>query len=234
MTVKYIWVMRMLLYHGSKYIVEQPQYGKGKRNNDYGIGFYCTASMELAKEWACDDTYDGYANIYEIDEANLNILRLNNAEYNILHWLTLLLKYRTFRITNDLAKDAKDYLLNNFTLELNGYDAIIGYRADDSYFSFAEDFLNNAISINKLKHAMYLGELGEQFVLKSPLAFSKIKFIGTEPALRKDYLVPKKFRDLKARREYLDSNRSYRYSRNDLYMLDILRQEVKPDDSRLF
>ena len=234
MAVECIWVIKMLLYHGSKFIVEQPQYGKGKKNNDYGLGFYCTASIELAKEWACDETYDGYANIYEIDDTKLNILKLNNGDYNILHWLALLLKFRSFRITNDLAKDAREYLLNTFALDLNGYDAIIGYRADDSYFSFAEDFLNNAISINKLKHAMYLGELGEQFVLKSPLAFSKIKFLGAEQALRKDYLVPKKFRDLKARKEYLDSNRSYRYNRNDLYMLDILRQEVKADDPRLF
>lgn len=224
----------MLLYHGSQYIIEHPEYGKGKHNNDYGQGFYCTYNIDLAKEWACNDDYDGYANIYEIDVAELNVLRLNSNEYNILHWMTLLLKYRTFRLTNDLAKDAKDYLLNTFSLNLNKYDAVIGYRADDSYFSFAEDFLNNAISIKKLKQAMYLGELGEQFVLKSPLAFSKIRFIGTEPALRREYLVHKKFRDLKARKEYLDSNRRYRYDRNDLYMLDILRQEVKADDARLF
>ena len=30
------------------------------------------------------------------------------------------------------------------------YDVIIGYRADDSYFAFAQDFLNNAISLNTL------------------------------------------------------------------------------------
>lgn len=30
---------------------------------------------------------------------------------------------------------------------------IIGYRADDSYFRFAEDFLNNSISVEKLERA---------------------------------------------------------------------------------
>ena len=47
------------------------------------------------------------------------------------------------------------------------YDVIIGYRADDSYFSFAKDFINNTISVEQLAEAMRLGELGIQIVLKS-------------------------------------------------------------------
>ena len=43
----------------------------------------------------------------------------------------------------------------------------IGYRADDSYFSFASDFINGAISYRQLCNAMCLGKLGQQFVLKS-------------------------------------------------------------------
>ena len=41
---------------------------------------------------------------------------------------------------------------------------IIGYRADDSYFSFANAFLNNTLSLEQLKEAMYLGKLGEQVI----------------------------------------------------------------------
>ena len=40
------------LYHGSKDIIEHPRYGAGKPYNDYGRGFYCTESLDLAKEWA--------------------------------------------------------------------------------------------------------------------------------------------------------------------------------------
>ena len=224
----------MLIYHGSQYIIEKPEYGKGKQNNDYGRGFYCTPYIELAKEWGCSEAYDGYANIYDLDINGLNILELNNGQYNILHWLALLLKYRTFRLTNPIAKDAREYIINRFALELSSYDIIVGYRADDSYFSFAEDFLNNTISVCRLKKAMYLGKLGEQYVLKSRRAFSQLEFVGTEEALRKDYLVPKKLRDLSARKEYLQSNRSFRFNRDELYVIDILRQEVGADDARLF
>ena len=43
----------LTIYHGSQQIVEVPQFGVGKPYNDYGQGFYCTESPELAKEWAC-------------------------------------------------------------------------------------------------------------------------------------------------------------------------------------
>ena len=39
------------VYHGSSQIIQQPVIGKGNPNNDYGLGFYCTESVELAKEW---------------------------------------------------------------------------------------------------------------------------------------------------------------------------------------
>lgn len=41
----------MRIYHGSENIIEKPEYGKGKTTNDYGRGFYCTESFDLAREW---------------------------------------------------------------------------------------------------------------------------------------------------------------------------------------
>lgn len=58
---------KLILYHGSFEIVKNPLYGKGKVYNDYGQGFYCTESLEIAKEWACIENIDGYCNKYEID-----------------------------------------------------------------------------------------------------------------------------------------------------------------------
>ena len=50
------------IYHGSNQIIETPAYGKGRKNNDFGLGFYCTESNELAKEWAVDEDRDGFVN----------------------------------------------------------------------------------------------------------------------------------------------------------------------------
>lgn len=80
--------MRTLtLYHGSPEIIQTPVFGKGKSYNDYGNGFYCTEHLELAKEWACTENTDGYANKYEFDTDGLSILNLSSDEYTILHWL---------------------------------------------------------------------------------------------------------------------------------------------------
>ena len=74
------------------------------------------------------------------------------------------------------------YLQTYFLPDLDAYDLIRGYRADDSYFSFARAFVGNAISYRQLSEAMYLGELGEQIVLHSDTAFERILFERFEPA----------------------------------------------------
>ena len=53
---------KIILYHGSNEKIERPIFGKGKVYNDYGQGFYCTEHIELAKEWACNEGVDGFAN----------------------------------------------------------------------------------------------------------------------------------------------------------------------------
>lgn len=223
----------MKIFHGSENRIEKPEYGKGKPYNDYGLGFYCTEDIEMAKEWSCGEDHDGFANEYTLDITGLKVLNLNAPEYTILHWLAVLLKNRTFRLTNPIAKDAKEYLLEHFPVNTEDYDIIIGYRADDSYFSFAEDFLNNAISVRKLEKAMRLGNLGEQVVLVSRAAFDALKYVGAEEADRSMYYVLKMKRDKAARAEYLGSDRKPRYGLDELYMLDIMRQGVKADDPRL-
>lgn len=223
----------MKIFHGSENRIEKPEYGKGKPYNDYGLGFYCTEDIEMAKEWSCGEDHDGFANEYTLDITGLKVLNLNAPEYTILHWLAVLLKNRTFRLTNPIAKDAKEYLLEHFPVNTEDYDIIIGYRADDSYFSFAEDFLNNAISVRKLEKAMRLGNLGEQVVLVSRAAFDTLKYVGAEEADRSKYYVLKMKRDKAARAEYLGSDRKPSYGLDELYMLDIMRQGVKADDPRL-
>lgn len=223
----------MRIYHGSVDKIEKPEFGKGKPYNDYGLGFYCTKDIEMAKEWSCGENHDGFANEYELDISRLKMLNLNAPEYTILHWLTVLLANRSFRLTNRIAKDARAYLLDNFYVNTEVYDVIIGYRADDSYFSFAEDFLNNAIPVSKLEKAMRLGNVGEQVVLISRTAFEKIQFVSAQKAARSKYYVLRMKRDRSARAEYLKSDRRPSYSSDELYMLDIMRQGVKPDDPRL-
>lgn len=173
--------------------------------------------------------FDGFVNEYELDLTHLKVLHL--SEYSILHWLALLMVNRRFRISTPVMRRGFQWLKDNFLIDITGYDVIIGYRADDSYFSFARAFINNEISLTQLSYAMKLGKLGEQIVLKSPKAFEEIRFLSYSVVDNTEYYAKRKSRDEEARaafRAELDKE-----DINGLYMRDILREEVKKDDPRL-
>ena len=221
----------MRLYHGSINIIKKPIFGYGKKYNDYGLGFYCSENLELAKEWAVGINNDGFVNIYEIDTTGLKILNLNDSKYGVLHWLTILLENRIFDIPSNIALEAKEYLLSNFKVNYNDFDIIIGYRADDSYFAFAQDFLNGSITYKKLSESLKLGKLGNQIVLKSKKAFSVIKYIDSIKVEKDIYYPLKENRDKLARREYFE-NKNKR-QKGDITIINIIDEEMKENDPRL-
>lgn len=222
---------RLILYHGSPGIVEKPAFGRGKAYNDYGQGFYCTEHIELAKEWACTEGTDGYANKYEIETAGLSILNLASGDHTILNWLAILMLHRKGRLSAPVARQGREYLIQNFLPDFQSCDAIIGYRADDSYFSFARAFVANTISLKQLGSAMQLGKLGEQFVLKSPKAFEAIRFIDYTTADNTVYYARRKARDSEARAAYMKELE--KDDINGIFMRDIIREGIKLDDPRL-
>ena len=216
------------IFHGSEKIIEHPIWGEGRKNNDFGIGFYCTESLELAKEWAVSSLRDGFANKYTLDTKYLNILNLNSSAYTILNWIAVLVEHRLFSITTPVARRAKSYLVEKFGVNVNAFDIIRGYRADDSYFDYAESFINNAISVEQLAQAMKLGKLGEQIVIKSKYAFTKLKYEGFEVAEQGKYYVHRKSRNDEANRQYFEMLDK---ESDGLYIQDIIRGGITNDDS---
>lgn len=224
--------MKKIIWHGSPEIVEKPVYGLGKKNNDYGLGFYCTEIEELAKEWACQKpSKDGYANCYELDIENLSVLDLSGEEFTTLNWLAVLANNRNFRASSAVSKHGRDYLLDNFLPDISNYDIITGYRADDSYFSFARAFVNNIISLAQLTEAMKLGKLGEQIVLKSKDSFDAIRFIKYEIADSGEYYIKRKQRNELANQQFRLQQEVDDF--NGLFMRDIIRERIDNNDSRL-
>ena len=222
----------MRLLHGSNRIIKEPQFGYGKKYNDYGLGFYCTENIEMANEWSVEADRDGIVNVYNLDLDNLTVLDLTNKDYNILEWLEILLENRTFDIQTDFGYESINYICENFKPEYETFDVIKGYRADDSYFSFAQDFLNNNISLNTLKKAMQLGGLGEQIVLKSQKSFENIQFVESINVESKIWFPRKEQRDKKARNDYREL-RQKPWKKGEIYIMQILDMEIKRDDARL-
>lgn len=224
---------KIVLFHGSDHIIKLPELGAGKLYNDYGQGFYCTRSVEMAKEWACKNNKNGFVNQYELDTTDLRILDLQAGNYSILNWIALLLKNRTFSLSNEIAIDARDYMIAHYLIDTSQYDVVVGYRADDSYFSFAESFVENGLPLRGLNQALRLGKLGEQTVLVSEKAFQKLVFSGYELADRTKYYPRFLDRDMIARETYRNEIRKSKTYKDDIFVMDILREEMENDDPRI-
>lgn len=224
---------KIKLLHGTDHIIEVPDIEKGNPKNDYGQGFYCTKIDEMAREWACKNNTDGFVNIYEFDTEGMNVLNLLDGKHNILHWIAILLEHRTFSIPTEIAEDAKNFIVEHYSVDLTGYDVVVGYRADDSYFRYAEDFVANALPLRSLNKALRLGKLGEQTVIISQKGFEKIKFTDAYTVDKSIYYPKFIDRDTKARDAYRNDIRKAKTYRDDIFVMDILREEMKKDDPRL-
>lgn len=218
------------IYHGSENIIDKPEFGKGRVNNDFGLGFYCTESEALAKEWAVSSLRNGFANRYILDTEYLKVLNLNSSQYTILNWIAVLVEHRLFTIKTPVARRARQYLIDNFSINVNAFDLITGYRADDSYFDYADSFINNGISVEQLARAMRLGKLGEQIVVKSKYAFSKLQFEGYNVADKAQFYALRKERNEEANKLYFAMLEE---DNDGLYIQDIIRSGIKNDDTRI-
>ena len=221
------------LLHGTDHIIERPDYSTGNPHNDYGKGFYCTEDDEMAHEWACKNNTDGFVNIYDFNTGNLRALNLSDGNHNILNWIALLLKYRTFDISSEIALDAKDYIINNYSVDLANYDYVIGYRANDSYFRYAESFISNTLPLRSLNRALRLGKLGLQTVLISEKSFGQLHFTDAYSADKNIYYPKFLVRDTNARDTYRNEIKKGKSYRDDIFVMDILREEMKNDDPRI-
>jgi hypothetical protein len=172
----------------------------GKAYNDYGLGYYMTRDKDLAGEWATLATgTDGYINEYSLDTDGFNMLYLDKED--IKHWIAVLMRYRKGNYEDELY-DVIDAFCAKYLIGVNAYDVILGWRADDSYFAFVEDFALGLLSLENLQKAMKFGDLGQQVCLKSKLSFDRIKFVTHYPAPADKFYQLAKDRDNAARAAY--------------------------------
>ena len=170
----------MIIYHGSKLIIKEPKCHGSNPTNDYGPAFYLTLELEAAKSWACKNDSVGVVNKYRVDNftfKKLKILDLTNKDrFSVLNWMAILIHFRTldtsFKKNNQLVLD----WLNNYYIDVNKYDVIIGFRADDAYFRFPSKFISNDLAFEDLEEIYLSGELGIQYAFMSEKAINLLKF----------------------------------------------------------
>ena len=165
-------------------------------------------------------------------ERPTTITGMDSTVRKILNWLAILLENRRFSVAEGLPQEARKYIMDNFLPDYKSYDIIKGYRADDSYFSYARDFISNTLSLEDLKQAMMLGKLGEQVVLKSERAFKALTKGKIIPVDRNEYYARYCERDAMARESYKKIS-SHAFSPNEIYVIDLIRGGIKNGDTRI-
>lgn len=164
---------KIILFHGTPNKIVVPIYGKGNEKHDYGMGFYLTESIELAKEWAVcrPNEANGWVHKYELDTDGLKILDFQ--QINVLTWLAELMKHRDAADSRRYRMLAKKFI-EKYGVDTHEYDVIKGWRANASYFYIAKEFVRDNIDMDILEELLSLGGLGIQYCIKSELAYSKL------------------------------------------------------------
>ena len=146
--------MKITIYHGSEFIIKFPEFKKGKPNNDYGYGFYCTDLEKQAKRWALVKKKNHVVNVYTYTEQNdLKVLKFNEMTEK---WLDFVVACRR----------GKEHT----------YDIVEGPMADDTIWDYIEDYLRGAITreafwvLAKFKYPTH------QIVFCTEKALSTLKF----------------------------------------------------------
>lgn len=217
----------MKIYHGSKKIIKTPLVKGSNPKNDYGPSFYLTVDIEAAKSWACKNGIIGLVNCYVVDSRTFQKLRIldltDKSQYTILNWLAILMHFR--ELDPSFVKKNKLVLewLEQFYIDVDLYDVIIGFRADDSYFRFPIRFITNDLSFDDLEEIFMLGNLGKQYAFMSKKAIDSLHF-SEALECENDYLghyysiVKKATEDFD---ELIDRERDPRKT----YFLDLMRKE---------
>ena len=114
----------MLLFHGSRDIVEFPEVRKAVFNKDFYFGFYCTSFKEQAERWATRYGKKGYINRYEY---------VPNEQ----------LKYLKFE---DMTEEWLDFIAACRLGKPHTYDIVEGPMANDTIFNYVQNFIDKKIS----------------------------------------------------------------------------------------
>lgn len=93
--------------------------------------------------------------------------------------------------------------------------------------------MSNTLPLRSLNKALKLGKLGEQTVVISQKGFDRLHFVNAYPVSKSVYYPKFLDRDTKARDTYRKEIKKSKSYRDDIFVLDILREEMSNDDPRI-
>lgn len=148
----------MILYHGSKEIVEFPEIRKAVYNKDFYFGFYCTRMQEQAERWATRYGRKGYVNCYEyIPDKKLKYL-----------------------IFEEMTEEWLDFIVACRQGKSHKYDIVEGPMADDQIWNFVEGFIAGRVSRAAFWELVKFNYPTHQIVFCTEKALKTLVFEGSD------------------------------------------------------
>lgn len=157
-----------LLFHGAKNTITFPLDLKySKINNDFGMGFYLGETFEQASTYITN-TLSKYVYAFSINTKNLKIEKFTvNTE-----WMLAIAYYRGW-----LTEYKHNEIIDNIINKVESADIIIAPIADNRMFDLISEFVDGTITSEQCEHALAATNLGNQYVIKTTTALTKLEFI---------------------------------------------------------
>jgi len=145
----------IILYHGSKEIVEFPEIRTAKFNKDFYFGFYCTQFVEQAKRWAVRFTGKGMINEYAYTP---------NEELKVLHF-------------SEMTEEWLDFIVDCRLGKSHDYDIVEGPMANDTIFNYVQNYVDGKISRAAFWELAKFKKPTHQISFHTARALSTVKFL---------------------------------------------------------
>lgn len=158
----------MIVYHGSTEIVNSPLVSIGRKNLDFGRGFYVTTKKQQAISWALRPLNDGkekYLNTYELNMADA----LKDC-YKVLAFDSYNREWLDFVISNRKGQNL-----------WKSYDIVTGGVANDRVFNTVELYANELISAEEALQRLKYNKPNNQIcILKQDIVDKYLSFLNAE------------------------------------------------------
>lgn len=158
----------ILLFHGAKStIIGNIDINKGRKNNDFGQGFYCGESYEQSASFV--ENFENSSVYY----FSLDVTGLRSLKYAVdRDWMLTIAYFR------GILNEYKDSIvMKNLISRLEGVDYVVAPIADNKMFRIIDSFINGEITDEQCKHCLAATNLGFQYILLNDNAISRLKML---------------------------------------------------------
>ena len=113
--------------------------------------------------------------------------------------------------------------LSKYFINVDDYDIVVGYRADDSYFRFPARFVSGELSFDDLEDVFLSGNLGVQYAFMSEKAINSLRFEGIVEC--DDSFLGRYYSTITKASQEFDEILNKPRNPNKTYILDLIRKD---------